>query len=96
MFYKNYQLPCILMHNNKSKSPHGKRSTSPHRYISPGRGRSDFKPKKLSDLRPINDKRSSSPSRHEKSMSTMFSRFVTNKSYHMNHHDLGYNEKEIK
>ena len=80
------------MLNRKKKSPQGKISVSPHRYISPDNIHSDFKPKKLSDLRPVNGRKSSSPSRHEKSMSTIFSRFVANKSYHLNHHDLGYNE----
>ena len=57
-----------------------------------------FKSKNMSDLRSISpkSKRSNSPfEKHEKSFSTLYSKFMQHKSYGENH-ELGYTADQIK
>ena len=71
----------------------GKKSPQKEKELSPrSRHLIGFKSKNMSDLRSVspNSKRSNSPfEKHEKSFSTLYSKFMQHKNYGENH-ELGY------
>lgn len=88
--------------NKKSTSPNAKieKNSSPEeRILSPNSKRLvGFKPKQLSDLKPIKpgEKSIMSPiSKHERSFSGLYSKFMQHKTYSENH-EVGYSAEEIK
>lgn len=82
--------------NKKLNSPNSKTEKSPQTSERANSPRSNklngFKPKTLSDLKPIQsrDKSSKSPiSKHERSLSSLYSKHMQHKCYE-DFHELGY------